>query len=370
MSNTMRWMILCLMMSFSLSPVRADVWQVFTKSIEKEFPLGANGLTEIQNQWGTVRVDTWDKNQVKIVVNFKIQTLGKKKGQKILDHLSVDFLEAEDRVVAKTKVSDPKKINWYKRSNVKVAIDYQVYIPANGDLKLDHHHGDVFLGTLLGKVDIRLKSGNLQGTRLGTQAKVAMVHGEAKVDKAGELALQLNLASFSARETGDLHLAIKHSKVNIDFVEKVDGTSTFGHFKLGEVKSFAITGRYDTVAIAAAQDVAVSAVNSIISVDQLDHSLELNMELGKFTSTLSATFSSIDLQGKHTRFRLNVPQASNFNMDVSARHSQVEVPAELVAQYQVRTTVNKTFIGVYGQETNQRWLKARFSNGSLRIAKI
>lgn len=344
-------------------------WKEFTKTIEQEFPITADGLTKIQNEWGKVTVDTWKEDKVKFIVHFSIQSPNAKKGQKVLDHLSVDFSNEVDMVSAKTKVLTPKKINWYSRRNLNVAIDYQVFIPEKNQLDIQHHHGDVNLGTIMGAASINLKSGNIKGQRLASKAKIQLVHGEINLQQVGDLALTLNLSAFAAQKVDHLTLDIKHSKVKVDQLGTLEGKSVFDKLALGTVKSFAINAHYDTVRIASVEDVVVDGLNSFFEVGQLGRSVSLDMELGKFVSNMSADFDQVNVKGKHTHFSFNVPAESTFKMDVAARHGQLHYPDDFKPQYSVKTNVNKELTGVFGEGTNEGLLKARYSNGSLSITK-
>lgn len=344
-------------------------WKEFTKTVEREFPIAAEGLTKIQNEWGKITVETWKEDKVKFIVHFSIQSPNAKKGQKVLDHLSVDFSNEADMVSAITKVLSPNKINWYSRRNLKVAIDYQVFIPEKNELDIQHHHGDVNLGSILGATSINLKSGDIKGKSLASKTKIQMVHGEVNLQQAGDLELMLNLSTFTAQQVDHLTLDIKHSKIEVDQLGILDGKSVFGKLKLGDVRSFSIKAHYDTVRISSVQDVVVKALNSIFEVGQLTNSVNLDMELGRFVSNMSTDFNQVNLKGKHTHFSFNVPAESTFKMDVAARHGQLSYPDDFKPQYTVKTNVNKELTGVYGEGTQEGLLRARYSNGSLSITK-
>lgn len=369
MKNLLSIILLLTSAQLWAAELTSTTWKEFTKTVEQEFPIAAEGLTKIQNEWGKIRIDTWKENKVKIIVHFSIQSPNAKKGQKVLDHLSVDFSNGTDLVSVKTKVLNPKKINWYSRRNLKVAIDYQVFIPEKGQLDIQHHHGDVNLGEIVGATSIKLKSGNIKGKSLASKATLHLVHGEVHLQKVGDLALTLNLSAFTAKEVDHLTLDIKHSKIKVDQLGVLDGKSVYGKFALGTVKSFAINAHYDTVRIASVRDVEVTGLNSVFEVGQLSHSVSLDMELGKFVTNMSADFNQVDVKGKHTHFSFNVPAESNFKMDVAARHGQLRYPDDFKPQYSVRTNVNKELTGIYGEGTNEGLLKARYSNGSLSITK-
>jgi hypothetical protein len=367
MKNTIQLLLLIAVFCLQAVPGFSGTWHSFSKTVEKEFPITSDGLIQLDNEWGKVTINTWNEDRVKVVVVFNIQTLGKSKGQKILDHLSVDFSNTASMVGAETVVKDPKKINWNNRHNVRVAINYEVFMPAGNKLKVTHHHGDVLIGELSGEVDIRLASGNLTGEILGNTAKLDLTNGKANIKEAGDIELKLKLSDFNAQKLGNVGLDIEHATVEIANAGMIDGNSKFGQYELGEIQSLSLLGHYDSIMIRSVDDLKMEALNAVVDVRQLNNSAEVNMELGKFRAAADGHFSRVDLQGKHTDFKLNVPADTGFQADLSARFGKVNLPEGIAMKRQVKTNVDQELMGFYGSNDVERLVKARISHGGISI---
>src|SRR4029078_10241085 len=80
-----------------------------TKSYTKSYSLGSNDKGSLSNQFGEMKISTWDKNEVKVDVSITGKSDIETRAQQILDHISIEDGKSGNTVSFKTKFDDDKK---------------------------------------------------------------------------------------------------------------------------------------------------------------------------------------------------------------------------------------------------------------------
>src|SRR5512133_3708808 len=80
--------------------------QEVTKEFHKEFQAGDNTMLNINNRYGEVVIESWDKPQIVIDVKVTVEMPNQEKAQKLLDYITVEFNEGDNNVSAKTVIDD------------------------------------------------------------------------------------------------------------------------------------------------------------------------------------------------------------------------------------------------------------------------
>ncbi len=90
---------------FGLSIMHAQELQ---RSINKNFPLKAGGKLHIENSYGTVKLNSWDKNEVAIEVTISVKGGTSERAEELLEDIDILFNTSTDEVRAITQL--PEKI--------------------------------------------------------------------------------------------------------------------------------------------------------------------------------------------------------------------------------------------------------------------
>ena len=106
---------------FSFTSTYEEVPTERTKSITKTFPISADGTTSLSNKYGKMDINVWDKNEVQITVNVKVDARNDRKEQEILDGIDVEFDNSSDYVSATTEFDLKGSYN-----NVSYNVEYEV----------------------------------------------------------------------------------------------------------------------------------------------------------------------------------------------------------------------------------------------------
>ena len=81
------------------------------KSFSKAFGVDKNDKINLNNQYGSITIKTWDKNEIKVDVDMKAYAKTESEAQKLLDDVSIIATKTGDLVSYKTEMGN-RNGNW------------------------------------------------------------------------------------------------------------------------------------------------------------------------------------------------------------------------------------------------------------------
>ena len=183
-----------------------------TKTYSKTYTVTGNERISVNNQFGEVKINAWNKNEVKVDVTVTARSSTDERAQEILDRINIEDGKNNDGVYFKTNMNNDRKNrekNNYK--DEKMEINYQVYMPTSTPLALTNQFGASIVPDMSGTVELSSKFGSLTAGRLSKVKKVNIEFGSATIE---------SLSGGS--------LDVKFSRA---IINKLDGsvTATFEH---------------------------------------------------------------------------------------------------------------------------------------------
>ena len=177
MNNSIQRILFLLVALFSLiaaTPAKSE-----TENVVKSFSAKSGGNLTIESDQGSIKVVTWDKQKVEVLVEKKA---GK---QKQIDGFKVNFDQKGNDIFVEGDG------DW----NNKVAVEFIIKAPLSFNLDLKTGGGAISVDDISGEVKVNTKGGNIrignvaQGNvyakTSGGNINVGDVAGNLKVDTSG-----------------------------------------------------------------------------------------------------------------------------------------------------------------------------------------
>ncbi|HYV54567.1 MAG TPA: hypothetical protein VE933_08295 [Chitinophagaceae bacterium] len=209
-----------------------------TKSYTKSYSLGSNDKVSLSNQFGEMKISTWDKNEVKVDVSITGKSDIETRAQQILDHISIEDGKSGNTVSFKTKFDDDKK-TWNKENkeehhNEGMEINYMVYLPASIALDADNQFGKMIVPDFRGEAELSCKFGSLDAGKISNAKEVNVEFGEANIDQVngGKLSIKFSEGTIN-KLSGDVKTNFEFSQVKLNIGN--------------DVKSLDVNNSYSTV---------------------------------------------------------------------------------------------------------------------------
>lgn len=203
-------------------PAKAGDWVEKEKSYSKSYQLSSTDRVDIKNQFGKMEINTWDKSEIKVDVHVSVSADDDNVASEVLDQIHIN--DSKDGAGVRFHTTIDEAHHGHKDRNIKMNIDYVVYLPASQMLILENSFGPTTLPDYNGVLELTSKFGELQAGRLSNVKSLDVEFNSNKTSRikaiqGGDLTLKfskLDIGELSGRIHGDFQfcseLALKVTK--------------------------------------------------------------------------------------------------------------------------------------------------------------
>ncbi|MEZ4800717.1 MAG: DUF4097 family beta strand repeat-containing protein [Flavobacteriales bacterium] len=185
----------------------------YYKEIRKSFAVNANVTLRAEINFANLRIETWDKNHMEIVVKIDANVKSEKRAEEIYNSVSIE----EGSSIVTVRV-DPK--NGWKGSE-SVSINVEIKMPKGASLLGSQDFGNVTItNPLHGKVDFDVDYGNFDS-------------GELKYSD-NDLSISFGNATIALWSGGDIEVEYGNIKLR-DIVGTSDIEDNFGNVDIRSI---------------------------------------------------------------------------------------------------------------------------------------
>ena len=157
-----------------------------TKTYTKSYSISGGDMITLDNQFGEMKINTWDKNEIRVDVRIEARGSTEEIAQRILDNIYIEDSKNASGVSFLTKMKN-QNMKWnndknkeYKEMGMK--IDYTVNLPSGNPLSATNQFGPMSLPDYRGQVMLVSKFGSLTTGKLNDVKEVNVEFGEAKIE--------------------------------------------------------------------------------------------------------------------------------------------------------------------------------------------
>jgi hypothetical protein len=195
-----------------------------TKAYTKSYTIDANDKLQIDNSFGKITVNVWNKNEIKVDVDIKAYADDDDKAKELLDLVNINDNKSNDGVSFTTRIGDEgHKNNFWgtmtsngKTSVRKTIINYTVYMPSKNALTINNSYGAVILPELSGKLSINNSFGNLIAKALTNAGnEINVKYCDANIVSLNGCDLKVAFGSLNLESADKLNADIKYSPAKI-----------------------------------------------------------------------------------------------------------------------------------------------------------
>ncbi len=320
--------------------------QELSKTFSDSWDVNADAKLTINNKYGNVNIEAWDKNQITIEVNITVDAKSEKESQRILDKISIDMSGSNTAVKATTKISG--NINC---KNCEFSIDYKVKMPAKAMLELDNQFGNAYIGDLAGMISVEVAYGNLEmGKVIGKDSQIEVKFGNAEIDYILAADLQL-----------------EYGNMEIGKAEYLKADTKFSNIEIGEVSEIIMDSQYDGVEIGSADIIDMKAAFTGIEIGEVFTKIELVSSYGGIEiDRVAGGFSLIDISTEFGGVELGISSSASYKLYGEASFGDIdfdESGAEIVKIKKESFEMEvEAFVGDDKSSTSVVRVKAKNSN--------
>jgi hypothetical protein len=313
MNNPMkcnRFLLVALFSVIAAIPAKSE-----TENVAKSFSVKSGGTLTIESDQGSIKVATWDKQTVEVLVEKNDRK------QKLLDGFKIKFNQKGNDIFVEGDG------DW----NNKVSVKFIIKVPQEFNLDLKTGGGAIGVADISGEVNVKTSGGSIdignvtQGSvdahTSGGNIKVGDVHGNLKVDTSGGHIRLGKIKGKSSIETSGGNITLEQGG------NDVKAETSGGSIKIGPVK-----GKVDvdtsggSIRIGAADnDVVAKTSGGAIKVEGSKGSIDIRSSGGN----LFVGSSGGPVKAKTSGGNIQILQAKGF---IEADTSGGQIEAEMITK--------------------------------------
>jgi hypothetical protein len=312
-----------------------------TKEIHKEYTAGTKTL-DINNKYGDVIIQSWDKDQIVIDVKVTVNMSNKEKAQKYLDQIDVQFSEGTNVISARTVIENNFNFNGWGESK-KFSIDYNIKMPVGTDLTLANKYGNTEIDELHGLMDLDIKYGNITAGKLTRGnikplSRLNLAYGKGTINETGWFNLtERYVGSMEIEKSQALLLDSKYSKLILGETSSIVGETKYDNIKIENIKNLVLENGYTEV-----------------SIGELTKKLSYTGSYGSFSiDRIPAGFESIDIETHYMGVNLGIEESASYKLEAKVSYGGLKYNEDGFKNQRRIVENNSTELsGTVGKEEN------------------
>jgi hypothetical protein len=193
------------------------------KTINRSYNVGPDDKLEIENQFGNVRVTTWDQKQITVDIEIGVRAPSEEKAKDIMNELDVKEVQSGRIISFKTKVGEihnnDGKRHGKDDDDRSFYIDYVVRMPAGNRLMVENSFGKTEIGDFKGLVSLTSKFGSLNAGTLDNVDAIDVEFGKAYIAQVsnGKVVFKFCKESRIGKVNGNVRINSEFSH-NVQFI--------------------------------------------------------------------------------------------------------------------------------------------------------
>ena len=170
-SKSFRMRLLALLiLALAFAPFNQGEAKTYQFDYEKQVDVGENVSLHVKNLSGNITINAGAPGLDRIIVRSRkiVQAADEDEAERIAGKIELKIFTKGKQAIIETivgELEDPKRSFWDKLigsgKDWFVAVDYDITVPKECDVTISSVKGDVFLGGLIGAVDISVNSGEI-----------------------------------------------------------------------------------------------------------------------------------------------------------------------------------------------------------------
>ena len=349
-----------------------------TKSVSRSFSLDPNDKVNLNNQYGSIVIKTWDRKEIKADIEIKAFSNSDSEVQKMLDAVTIEASKNGDMVSFRTNMSERNgRYGRGVRNGVttwrrEVKINYIVYMPAANSLTVSQQYGNVEVGNFAGPTSLKVQYGNLvAGNLTNSNNYINVQYGKCDVQElsAGVVKHSYN-GPVNIGSAGTLELDAEYVGVNINTIRRsadlkiqygkgltvgtIGGNlllnAEYAKVNINTVKGNLVAKQaYGDFNIASSGKIAVDAEYSNVTLGTVNGDANIRMDYNKLNiSEISPACRNFSFAGEYVGVDLGFADKYNGNFSVSTSYAGFKYGSNVSASLSSRDDEEKRYTGKIG----------------------
>jgi DUF4097 and DUF4098 domain-containing protein YvlB len=187
-----------------------------TERFEQSYPLNANGRVSVSNINGSVTVEAWDKNEVRLEAVKTADT------KETLAEVQIKIVARQDSFSVETDYGSWRNNNgtWKNKNHSRLDVQYRLQVPRGAVLdEIETVNGSVTISNMTNSTKASAVNGSVRATNLRGTARLSSVNGTTEADfdsvaSTGQISLETVNGKVLLTIPSDANATVKADTLN------------------------------------------------------------------------------------------------------------------------------------------------------------
>ena len=227
----------CLFFAFGAT---AHEWGTIEKkkSVIKIYDTSSKDNLLLDNQFGQVKVNLWDKNEIRIDIHIIANSSSDDRAQEYLDGVVIEDKREGNQISVRTIINKSNNSNgWGWNTNNEKNFVQIVSMPKNTPLTVKNRFGNTNIPKFKAPLVVVSKYGTFMANDLvGSKNDINVSYGKAEIQQIANGNLDISYSTLELEKAENITLNNKFGKMKIGEVETLDGQISYSGGRIGMLK--------------------------------------------------------------------------------------------------------------------------------------
>ena len=155
--------------------------------IDRTFDLAPGGEIVLDNVNGSITVETWDRDEVHLVVDKWVKSTSEEKARDLLRRFEIEIDASRDRLSVEAhqlKATDGGWLSWMFGRSAQYSADFHLTVPRRAHVDADSVNGNLRISGVEGRLDAGTVNGRVHVEEVRGEVRVSTVNGRLTVRAA------------------------------------------------------------------------------------------------------------------------------------------------------------------------------------------
>jgi len=280
-----------------------------SKKITKTYAMTNAGELHLENKYGNINLNGWDKDEVSVEISIAINHRKKESAEELLRRIQpvvregADFLSLGYEIIEKSSgwfANFFEKANPFDYDRSNIQIDYTIYMPAKAELKITNTFGDAIIEDWSGKLKALVEHGDVWINEDLNKADITIRYGKLRAQNIDYSSIDIKNGALNMGDSKSLRLNSSGTDITMDAITSLEIYSNkddmtveevntmFGNLKFTTLELDRLTKEVDmTLKIADFRVARIVSPNVAIAIQQ--ESSEISLNVSNFSHQFDAT---------------------------------------------------------------------------------
>jgi len=292
-----------------------------SKEIKQTHTLTNEGALYLENKYGDIYINGWDKDKIEIVVNIEANGKNDEKAEELLGLINSNIVVTNKQVIVKSEISKKKpsffnkyieKIDPFNSEKANTVINYTISLPKSAEIEILNKYGDVIISDWNGKLKTSVEHGDIRILDSITNSNLSITYGKLRANTLYKTNIFAKDASISIDNSNHLKLDSNGSEITLDAIGNLDLNSNKDNLEVTQINTAFGTIKYSTVVF-----------NNVSKNVNLDLNLA-ELRLLKFNTK----YPKVNINQRSSEVYINISE-TNFKFDAQLEEGVLRIPKSL-----------------------------------------